>query len=278
MKRILSLLLFLAVISGTCFSQSFPELRLNSSKSLLKNNEPVSAEVQRDAEYGKTFQLKTRKTVTSYFGAGYGFVIFTDKELNSLYPFLDTRNGTFLTNITLFYGFAIAKAVTLEFEPGILFTSSTKTVSTNTGRTHRTSNDTMAYSSNIGMFAIPLALNVRFFPFFKMSKSFARLFFIGGGAGAIWVKEDYDNYYTDDPNLYTGGFYGYGGISESSSQWAPLFKAMVGFTGTGGQFGFGGEIRYNIVPLKEEEGSPFRTRIASNFNSVDITLRFYFSL
>ena len=166
----------------------------------------------------------------------------------------------------------------MEIEPGLLFTSSSKTIKTSLNAPHTAgSNDSIAYSSNVSLFAIPLAVNVRFFPFFKL-KSYARLFFIGGGAGAIWIKEDYDNYYSDNPNLYTGGYYGFGGVSESTSQWAPVFRAMIGVTGTGGQFGFGGEVRYNFIPLKQETGSPYRTRVAKDFNSVDINLRFYFSL
>jgi hypothetical protein len=134
----------------------------------------------------------------------------------------------------------------------------------------------MAYSSNMGLFAIPLTANVRFFPMWKMT-SFARLFFIGGGIGYQWIKEDYDVTYSRDPNL-PPGYYGFGGRSESGDQWSPVFRILTGFTGTGGQFGFGGEVRYNIVPLKQESGSPFTTKIADNFNSVDICLRFYFSL
>lgn len=270
--------LMLTVISGSILSQEVTGLRLLGKKSTLKNIYVSNDLEVKNPSPENTSQLKKRKTVTSYFGAGYSLIIFTDRELNSLYPVLDTRNGTFLTNISIFFGFAIAKAVTLEFEPAVLFTSSSKSISTNTGVTHFSSNDTIAYSSKIGMFAIPLGINARFFPFFNMSKSFARLFFIGGGAGMIWVKEDYDNYYSDNPNLFIGGYYNYGGRSETTSQWAPMFRAMIGFTGTGGQFGFGGEIRYNIIPLKEEAHSPFRTRVATNFNSVDINLRFYFSL
>ncbi|HJY63445.1 MAG TPA: hypothetical protein VJ455_04750 [Ignavibacteria bacterium] len=274
MKKSLLFIIILSCFVLNLFAQ-VNELKLINKKSSLNILQGKKSEYS--SLYKETIQLKKRKTVNSYFGAGYSFIIFTNSEMNSLYPLLDTRNGTFLTDINLFFGFAIAKAVALEFEPSFLFTSSSKTIVTNTGVTHNSTNDTMAYSSNIGMFAIPITANVRFFPFFKMT-TFARLFFIGAGGGMAWIKEDYDNYYTDIPNLYTGGYYGFGGISESTSQWAPLFRAMIGFTGTGGQFGFGGEVRYNVVPLKEEKGSPFVTRQGTNFNSVDINLRFYFSL
>lgn len=286
MKK-LFLVLLISFMTSNIISQDLPELRLidksdrNSfmGKIDIGSNESYGDKTlyNKTSLYKEPFQLKKRKTVNSYFGAGYSLIIFTDNELNSIYPILDTRSGSFLTNISVFFGFAIAQALTLEFEPSLLFTNSSKNLRTTLSRPHGTStSDTLVYSSNLSMFAIPLAINVRFFPFFKL-KSYARLFFIGGGAGMAWIKEDYDNLYSRDPNLPIG-YYGYGGISESTSQWSPVFRAMIGVTGTGGQFGFGGEIRYNIISLKQEADSPFRTRVAKNFNSVDLTLRFYFSL
>ncbi|MCX7877967.1 MAG: hypothetical protein N2510_04910 [Ignavibacteria bacterium] len=262
---------------ATLFLSSLFLFTLNSQENNLKQELKLSF----NEKSSEIFQLKKRKTTNAYFGAGYSFIIFTDREINSIYPILDTRNGTFLTNINLFFGFAIAQAVSAEIEPGILFTNSTKVIKTSLKGVPHTRNgtDTLIYSSNIGMFAIPLAVNVRFFPMFKR-KDFARLFFIGGGLGTVWVSEDYDNLYTGRTDIIIGSGYGYslGGPTESTSQWAPLFRAMIGFTGTGGQFGFGGELRYNIVPLKQIDRSPFRTRVAKNFNSVDLSLRFYFSL
>jgi hypothetical protein len=237
-------------------------------------NQPVTE------NFNSSFQLKKRKTVNSYFGAGYSFVIFTDSEINTVYPILDTRNGTFLTNINLFFGVALASAVAIEFEPSLMFTSSSKVIRTSLKGPHTPGGtDTLVYSSNISLFSVPLTVNVRYFPLHKQ-KTFARLFFIGGGAGASWIKEDYDNFYTGRTDIIIGSGYNYslGGPTESTSQWAPVFRVISGFTGTGGQFGFGGEIRYNIVPIKQVDNSPFRTRVAKNFNSLDISLRFYFSL
>lgn len=279
MKIILSIS-FILLFSCFGFSQNSlsedffkSELNLKSSEGSDLISQPYSKKSFLEKE-----QFKKEKTVNSYFGAGYSFVIFTNSKLNSLYPLFDTRSGSFLSEVNLFYGFAIAKAVSLEFEPSFLFTSSSKNLSTELLQPHTPNGtDTIVISSNIGMFAIPFMVNARFFPFYKMSKSFARLFFLGGGAGAIWIKEDYDNFYTSDPNNYYTGYY-YGGITESTSQWQPMFRVMLGFTGTGGQFGFGGEVRYNIVPLTQENNVPFVTRISPNFNSIDIVLRGYFSL
>jgi hypothetical protein len=114
-------------------------------------------------------------------------------------------------------------------------------------------------------------VNVRFFPFFTQA-GFARLIFLGGGAGAAWIREEYD-YYGGQLSYYNGN----GLYTASTSQWAPILRLMIGATGSGGQFGFGGELRYNIRPLKQNNEA-FQTRTAPNFNSVDLTLRFYFSL
>ena len=283
MKK-LSVVLLIVIMTGSIISQDLPQLRLSGKSDnrsgILKNFENGKS-LNTKSLYNETFQLKKRKTVNSYFGAGYSFIIFTNKYMSEAFPILDTRSGSFLTNINLFFGFAIAKAVTLEIEPSIMFTSNTKQVDYQLSKPFvSTTNGNLNYAHTYtnGLIALPLALNVRFFPFFKL-KSYARLFFIGGGVGAAWIREENDIVYNNSPNTYT--IYGTGNEYRSgitTSQWAPLFKVMAGITGTGGQFGFGGELRYNIVPLKQDMTQPFATRFAKDFNSVDITLRFYFSL
>lgn len=268
MQKPIAVLLMMCFAAGLSFAQSLPELKLKNGENVINSS------LSDIKENTKTAQPKKRKTVNSYFGAGYSLMIFTDSELNSIYPVFDTRSGNFLSTINLFFGFSIAKAVTLEIEPSLVFSNSSKSFTTPLTIPHQPENGSYAHSTNIGLFAIPIALNARFFPFYKMTTSFARLFFVGGGGGMVFVKEDYDITYDNNPNP---SFY-YTGNTASTSQWAPLFRIIAGFTGAGGMFGFGGEVRYNIVPLKQEANSPFKTRIAKNFNSVDLSLRFYFSL
>lgn len=243
----------------------------------LKDNDKnysLSLTASKITENAGTVQVKKRKTVNSYFGAGYSFMIFTSKYMSEAFPVLDTRNGSFLTNINLFFGFAVAKAVTLEIEPTILFTSNERVVDYALTKPY---NNTYNYAHTVtnNLLAFPIAFNARFFPFFKLT-SFARLFFIGGGVGAAWIREENDVFYNNNPvgYLYYSDFY----ATQNTNQWQPLFRAMTGFTGSGGQFGFGGELRYNFIPLTQDKSLPFATRFASNANSVDITLRFYFSL
>jgi len=276
----IKLLLILALLTGSFYAQQKTILKLSDSHSFLKSSEGLLSEQKNDPEavFKKNFQLKTRKTVTSYFGAGYSFMIFTNSYMSNAFPVLDTRNGSFLTNINLFFGFAIAKAVTLEISPSILFTSNNRQVdyALTPAKLINGAYYNYAHTSTNGIIALPIALNVRFFPMFKQ-KTFARLFFIGGGVGAAWIREENDVSYNNSPNT----FYYYsdpGQNGYSTSQWTPLFRALAGFTGTGGQFGFGGELSYNIIPLKQDISQPFATRFAKDMNSVDITLRFYFSL
>lgn len=278
MKITLKTLLLFVIITGSVFSQQNSVLKLGGNKTSIKelalDNNPSLF-----TGFNKDYQLKTRKTVTSYFGAGYSFMIFTNKYMSDAFPVLDTRNGSFLTNINLFFGFAIAKAVTLEISPSILFTSNNRLVNYYFPQRYNTGSGSYLYGHTYtnGIIALPIALNVRFFPMFKQ-KGFARLFFIGGGVGAAWIREENDLYFNDNPNSITtstGQEYIPG---MSTSQWTPLFRIITGFTGTGGQFGFGGEVSYNILPLKQDATKPFATRFGKDMNSVDLTLRFYFSL
>lgn len=282
MKFTFSVLTAVLMFTVCLQAQNSAGFKLKDNKFSLKSLSSSSEFEKYDlkSNFSKNYQLKTRKTVTSYFGAGYSFMIFTNKFMSSAYPILDTRNGNFLTNINLFFGFSIAKALTLEISPTILFTSNKKQVDykLNPKYTSGLNSYQYAHTSTNGIIALPFAINVRFFPMFKQ-KSFARLFFIGGGAGAVWVREENDVIYNNLPTTYTL----YSADSEyrsgiSTSQWAPLFRIISGFTGTGGQFGFGGELSYNFIPLKQDMSQPFATRFAKDMNSVDITLRFYFSL
>ncbi|MGA2667917.1 MAG: hypothetical protein ABSF32_03260 [Ignavibacteria bacterium] len=278
MKKIISYSSLMILFFTFSISAQFKsDLKLKENKGSLSANSHSSYDNTREHARFFPVQLKPRKTVTTYVGAGYSFVIFTAHEMNTGYPVFDTRSGDFLSEINLYVGFAIAKALTLEFEPSILFTRNNREIQINLNQPKYVGIDTFNYDfpSALSMIAFPLAINARFFPFFA-TKGFGRLFFVGAGGGVIWIREEYDNNYTNTP---TQNYYGYNSyfITESTSQWAPLLRLMTGFTGTGGQFGFGGEIRYNFVPLKKSDEA-FITRIAPNFNSVDISLRFYFSL
>jgi hypothetical protein len=269
-------LIFLLSISS--YSQNPFQMRLKDKGSIYHSFSGSIYDSKTELNKPPLLQLPTRKVVTSYFGAGYSFVIFTAQEMNTGYPVLDFQSGDFLSEINLYFGFAIAKALTLEFEPSILFTRNNRYIQINLSKPRYV--DTTAYyynfPSTLSMIAFPLVINARFFPFFK-TKGFGRLFFVGAGGGVVWIREEYDNNYTTTPIPPTYYYYGNYPITESTSQWAPLLRIMTGFTGTGGQFGFGGEIRYNFVPLKRND-EPFLTRIAPNFNSVELSLRFYFSL
>ncbi len=275
MKKFLSAVLMLMFTAGLVFSQGLPDLKLSDKKNSLQyfaQNKNLKSE---ESFLDKSFQLKTRKTVTSYFGAGYSFIIFTASHMNKAYPVLNFSSGDFLSEINVFYGFSIAKAFTLEFEPSILFTRNNRAIHIELKEpmTIGGGSYTWAHPTSLSMLAFPLAVNFRFFPLYRL-KTFGRLFFIGGGAGVVWIREEYDNYYNNNPSfLYINDVY----RNDATSQWQPLLRIMAGFTGSGGAFGFGGEVRYNLVPLTQSN-EPLITRYSPNFNSVDLTLRFYFGL
>lgn len=275
MAKLIYIILLIIVFFSQSYSQFSQDLKLKEHKDQsgliagkLMNDNTGSGE--------NVTQIKTRKAMHMYFGAGYSFVIFTNGVMNTGYPVLDTRSGDFLSEVNLYFGIAIASALTIELEPSILFTRNNRSdrLDLTTPVNYSGTSYNFDYPYYQGMTAIPIVVNARFFPFF-VQKSFIRLFFIGAGAGVIYVHENYDHQFTNDSVLIYGN-YAYV-PDQSTGQWAPLFRLMTGFTGTGGAFGYGGEVRFNIVPLKNN-GDPFRTRVAKNFNSVDIALRFYFSL
>src|SRR5258706_5589727 len=147
-------------------AQQLPDLK-------LKSNEKLSSPRAYD-KYVKIpdagLQPKKRKAVNTYFGAGYSFVIFTDKTMNTLYPVFNQSAGDFLSEINVFFGFAVAKAVTLEIEPSILFTNNNKLVTFILNHPRIIAGNSYAYAntSHASMIAFPVAVNGRFFPFFKM--------------------------------------------------------------------------------------------------------------
>jgi hypothetical protein len=275
---ILLSLLATASVNAQLKTQPGEQLPVLKLKNSLNDNSGSSLKGHGKMKLSDVFQVKKRKAVNMYFGAGYSFVIFTSSIMNNSYPVFNQSAGDFLSEINLFFGFAIAKAVTLEFEPSILFTNNNKIITFTLNQPVNIGGTDYFYSNtnHASMLAFPISVNARFFPFFKLDKSFMRLFFIGGGAGIEWIREEYDVYYSQVPGIGFGNQYSYLN-TISTSQWAPVFRAMTGFTGSGGTFGFGGELRFNIVPLKTSN-DPFATRYSKNFNSVDLALRFYFSL
>jgi hypothetical protein len=225
MIKTIALFLMLALLTGSLISQEITGLKLTEKKSSLINFHTVNNRMDINSVNEKTFQLKKRKTVNSYFGAGYSFIIFTNEYMSASYPVLDTRNGTFLTNLSIFFGFAIAKAVALEIEPALLFASSQNQV--NYHLSVRFDNKSYAHTIANSIFALPAVLNVRFFPLFKQ-KGFSRLIFLGGGVGAIYINENNDVYFNDNPNTIGGSFENDTYIAGfSSNQWSSI-QMMAG--------------------------------------------------
>jgi hypothetical protein len=280
MKKLIVLFLISFIISGLSSAQNLNLKSINSGYNKIDFKPSLSGLNKHESKNSKEdifdYQLKKRSTSTMYFGAGYSFIIFTEKNMSSAYPVLNVSKGEFLSEINVFFGYSIAKALTMEIEPSILFSSSERYLIFNMipPVTLNGTNFSYVFPQRLNLMAFPIIANIRFFPMFKQ-KSFARLFFIGGGIGYSYIWEEYDNIYSNDALLNYNTYYFR--LTESTSQWQPVFRGMLGFTGAGGQFGFGGEVRFNYVPL-ETSNQPFTTRISKNFTSVDLSLRFYFSL
>ena len=88
MKNILMMFFLLAVVTGSLLSQQSPVMKLGEKKNALKDFNVLQNTVEEQNpvlnRLEKPVQLKKRKTITSYFGAGYSFMIFTNSFMKYL--------------------------------------------------------------------------------------------------------------------------------------------------------------------------------------------------
>jgi hypothetical protein len=224
--------------------------------------------------------IKKSKEPKSYIGIGYSFVGFTNKIMSIGYPFLDAKSGDFVSELNFYYGYNITKALAIEIEPSISFSRNYRYEKIDLIKPYFINNEFYNYDFPVrkSYSSYPLAVNLKLFPFSK-SKGFGRALFIGGSAGVIFVKEEYDHRFTNNVS-YVGSYDTTRDVAaniSSSSQWHSLFRALIGIRVSGRIIDFGGEIRYTFIALTSN-GEPFRTRIATNANSLDIALRLYYGL
>jgi len=238
-----------------------------------------------DKENGKKndeFQFARKKSGLFYFGAGYSFVFFTDNTVNNAYPAFDVISINFVGELMTFLGLRFSKYLALEIETSYMFCQNERNVAIGLNPPVTfPGNDSVAYTyahpTQLTMFAFPLLLNLKYFPF-QARKNFANRLFIGAGAGYLYVHESYDNVvYTLDQSQVTYPYTEFPVVTNmTNNQWLPLFRISAGFTGSGKVIGFGAEVRFNFAPIKKTTDA-FVTRTAQNFNSIDLSGKIYFN-
>ena len=213
-----------------------------------------------------TAQTKVAKRSGAYAGLGYSFLIYTNSDVSSIYPSFDFRTGSFNTEINPYIGMKLSDAVSLEFSPSIIYSKSGGSKGF-----YYQSVPTVNYyylPSPAYIFAIPLNLKMKLFPFTKSGSVISKGLFLGVSAGAMFIREEYDNqiYPNENMNVLLNI------KNVSNTLWAPNTLISIGYS-SDQQFSYGFELGYRFVPLSIKRDYPLATSLASNMNAVILNLR-----
>jgi hypothetical protein len=215
-------------------------------------------------------QIKQRATnITGYMGFGYKFVFLTNQNARDAYPFFQLSNGDFLKEIDGFFGVNINEKYGIELAPAYLFTNS---VSSDGYYFNNINGNRFYVPSQTRLFAVPLELKFKYFPFAKnYASSFSKFYFMGGGGGMYVDEEISSLIYSDDSRLYL-----LGAKTFSNSFWTSCLEFAVGISSFS-KIGYGFEFSYRLVPISNSRDIPVITSIASNFNSINFTANIVFT-
>lgn len=216
-------------------------------------------------------QIKDRTSAYSYAGAGYTLVFFTDDKVNDTYPLFNLNSSSFLSEVTLFYGMRLSPLMAVEINPSFIFTTS----KSNDGFyfTNAAGNREFYFPNEANLFALPININLKFFPFFADPISPMSNMYLGVGGGMMYLSEEFDNSVYVDSTL-SSGFRRF--ERSKNSLWTQDFGVFVGF-GSTAKFGYAFELGYRFVPIDSDGSKPQTTSLAKNFNSINLSAKILFS-
>ena len=212
-------------------------------------------------------QTKDREKPYPYAGAGYSLIIFTNPDASNIYPVVNLNTSSFLSEINLSAGYKLSRNFALEFNPAFVFASSNnnKGFNFNDGV-----NDYFYLPNKATLFTLPLNIKMKIFPFAKPTFSFVNNIYLGLGGGPIYISEQYDNAIYEHENYNTGNVLGF--TTYSNSFWKYNATISGGYD-YAGPIGLGFEFTYRIVPLAIHGAQPVISSIASNFNSINLSVK-----
>lgn len=213
-------------------------------------------------------QITQRSSGYSYLGIGYSLVGFTDPVASDIYPFLDFRNGNFMTDINFFFGHRPIEEFAFEISPSLIFTSGIDKPGFN-----YTENGVTKYHipRDVSLFMIPINVNGKYFPFSKSPSPIISTSYLTLGGGMSYIREEYTNFIYSVNQNNTPGNYERTQIYRET-KWVPNFNIGLGLMSTG-VFGYGVELNYRFVLTDPDNATPLAISRAANFNSFNITLK-----
>ncbi len=215
-------------------------------------------------------QTKTGKKSGMFAGIGYSFMIYTNPDVTDIYPSFDFRTGSFNTEINPYLGYKLSETVSLEFSPSIIYSKS----GGSKGFYYQSTSNTNYYylPSPAYIFAIPLNLKMRLFPFAAKGSIISKGIFFGVSAGAMFIREEYDNQIYTNENM--NNLLNLRNVSNVT--WAPNTLLSLGYSNDQ-QFSYGFELGYRFVPLSLKRDYPLATSLASNMNAVVLNIKIGFN-
>ena len=212
-------------------------------------------------------QTKDREKGHPYAGIGYSLIIFTNSDASKIYPVINLNSSSFLSEINLSAGYKFNRHIALEFNPAIVFASSNN----NKGFNYYDGTNNYYYLPNkANLFTLPINVKMKLYPLAKQTFSFVNNIFIGIGGGPMYINEQYDNAVYNNENHYQTGALKFQTNSNSFWRYNAVISGGYDYAGT---IGLGFEFSYRIVPLAIDGPSPVITSVASNFNSVNLSVK-----
>lgn len=215
-------------------------------------------------------QIKQRGVSSSYYmGIGYKFIYLTNSSARDAYPFFQLSHGDFLKEIDGYFGVVLNEKYGIEISPAYLFTNSIES-------------DGYYYSNSSGrrfylpvqtnLFAVPVNVRFKFFPFVKNTTSAMSKFYFGAGGGGMYINEEVTSQIYADENqlVYLGSAH------AEDSFWTTNYEIIAGI-GSFSKIGYGFELSYRFVPLNHDSNKPLITQVAGNFNSINFTANILFT-
>jgi hypothetical protein len=211
-------------------------------------------------------QQNSSKKSGVYGGLGYSFLIYTNSDVAAIYPSFDFRTSSFNTEINPYLGFQLSETVSLEFSPSFIYSNS----GGSKGFYYKSSvNPTYYYvPSPAYLFAVPLNIKLKLFPFAKNKSIVTSGIFFGVSAGPMFIREEYDNQIYSDESMY----YMVNIRNVNNTLWVPNTLFSVGYS-SNQQFSYGFELGYRFVPLPLKRDYPLMTSLASDMNAVVLDIK-----
>lgn len=214
-------------------------------------------------------QIKDRDKGHPYAGLGYSLVIFTNSDASKIYPMINLNTSSFLSEINLSAGYKFNRNFALEFNPSFVFASSNN----NKGFYYYDKLDKSNYfylPNKANLFTLPLNVKMKIFPFAKQTFSFVNNIFFAIGGGPMYINEQYDNAVYNSENYFQTNALKFQTYSNSFWRYNAVISGGYDYAGN---VGLGFEFSFRMVPLAIDGPAPVITSVASNFNSINLSVK-----